>query len=884
MLQFMKCYYIIKLVLFVFIQKIILKNIVLNNERNIKMELNIAIQHALDGNAILFLGAGFSIGGTNKIQRTIPSATELSFQMCEELNIGKCDDLTIVSQRFVDDPEIGKGINKLISFLKSQLICTASTSVQDTIIGLPWLRIYTTNYDNVAEISSKKQNIEREIITATLPKYSVDNIDGSIIHMNGNIVNITPEKFYNEFKITNESYLKQGFLDSPWGDQFVHDINNCKSIIFVGYSLKYDLELQKIMHSKIFDKAIFIDQADINSNQSYLFNKWGTFCPISVSGFADAIALEKSSYTPLKREKRIKGFQEILINNYTSKQIMPNDVLNLLVYGQYNRYDFRTTYPFYIKREEVLCDVKTILENKKICIIHSNFGNGKSIFLDYLASELIEENNIYFLNNTKFLQEDLRIIRNRKSTSNIILIDDYDLHIQIFKELSLDFPNNIKIVATSRSSLSEILIDHLETDYKISLDDIGVVNIEIISEKDRSRLISLLNQYNFWGNKSTLSDTEKDKLINKTYKNRLSYIFYMLLESNIISQKIDAIFNDLKSEEAEKYILAQSICNICNFNLKGYEIAHLVEINYSEIEKISLSSNFKELFLRTTDDIELRSSIFSQYIIRKSKNYTLLSEMLKKIYINSFNAIHNDYIIMRKKLISRSNLIEMFGGRKRNSDWKQRDREIYDFYNSIQNHSKNNPFFWLQFGITALNLNMHADAKIYFENAYSYASVLENFDSFQLDTHYARFLLTEILDYDSFFDFDKLTEAHRLLMDNSNAEVRLSYVLRQVGIYYNINEKYSSAFTAEQRLTFHNYLKEIITRFERYFEAIEKKKKENFFFAVEKPVRGAYRTFHKLLLKTIPQSELQMLDSRYNKLVNRYDRISIPKHIIEISE
>lgn len=279
-------------------------------------------------------------------------------------------------------------------------------------------------------------------------------------------------------------------------------------------------------------------------------------------------------------------------------------------------------------------EVKKVLESKKICIIHSNFGNGKSIFLDYLASELIEENNIYFLNTTKFIQEDLRIIRSRKSSCNIIFIDDYDLHMQIFKELSIDFPDNIKIVATSRSSLSEILMDRLETEYHFSLNDIGVVNIEIISEKDRLRLISLLNEYNLWGSNSTLSDVQKDALINKTFRNRLSYIFYMLLDSKVISEKMDKIFNDIKNEETKKYIFAQSICNICNFKLKGYQIAHLAEINYSEIEKLSLSSTFKELFLRTSDDIELRSSIFSQYIIRITKNYTLISELLKKIYIN----------------------------------------------------------------------------------------------------------------------------------------------------------------------------------------------------------------------------------------------------------
>ena len=113
-------------------------------------------------------------------------------------------------------------------------------------------------------------------------------------------------------------------------------------------------------------------------------------------------------------------------------------------------------------------------------------------------------------------------------------------------------------------------------------------------------------------------------------------------------------------------------------------------------------------------------------------------------------------------------------------------------------------------------------------------------------------------------------------MNNSNAEIRLSYVLRQVGIYYNIDQKYSSSFTAEQWLAFHNNLKEIFIRFETYFSAIEKK--IIFFFAIEKSFRGAYITFHKLLLKLFPINELQALDLRYNKLVNKYDRIHISKY------
>ena len=58
----------------------------------------------------------------------------------------------------------------------------------------------------------------------------------------------------------------------------------------------------------------------------------------------------------------------------------------------------------------------------------------------------------------------------------------------------------------------------------------------------------------------------------------------------------------------------------------------------------------------------------------------------------------------------------------------------------------------------------------------------------------------------------------------------LSYVLRQVGIYYSIDQKYASLFTPEERLIFINYLKEIITRFDKYFSAIEKKKKDNLLY------------------------------------------------------
>lgn len=836
------------------------------------MEIQDAIKHAIDGEAVLFLGAGFSVGGKNRNNENLPTARELSRRMCKKIGLPESDELAIVSDRFIDDPKVGKGVTELINFLRQELYCVSTSKMQDEIFKLPWMRIYTTNYDNIPEMCTRKAGIEREVITATLPRRAVSSTKGAIVHMNGTVIGIDEKKFYEEFKITNSNYMKEGFLDSPWGGKFVKDINNCKAIFFVGYSMKYDLELQKIMHGNIKEKAIFIDKQDVSDDQEYIFGKWGKFYPIEISGLQKEISKISEIYKPIQCVNDFKSVEEFYIEKYTNTDVKPNDVINLLVYGKCNKYHFRNK-DFILEREKLLEDVRIVLKSKKICLIHSNLGNGKSIALLYLASKLIEDYRIYFVYNTNFIQDDLEKIKLRKSQNHIILVDDYDMQFSVLKELSFDFPENIKVIATSRSSMSDMLYDTLVSDLGVKNDDIGVLNIEIITEYERGKLIDLLDKYNLWGNNSLLSRREKDLLINKNYRNRLSSVFYLLLDSNVINDKVNDVLTDVKNTEILKYLYAQSMCDICNFKLKGSEIAYIADVDFSEIYKASLSNDFKEVFIRTTEDIELRSSIFLQYLIRQEKQYYEIANLLSVMYANSFKIQGKEYDTIRKKIISRSNLIEIFGGKKRNNKWKQRDKEIYDFYCSIQDYAKNNPFFWLQFAITALNLNYFTDSKIYFENAYSYSKGLGKFDSFQLDTHYARFLLEEMVVYDQKLDFEKFIKAHRLLMDNSNAEIRLAYVLRQVGIYKQISDSFKVDFTLEQNLEFNKTIKEIYNKFEDYFSAIEKKKNDIFYFAIDKSVRKPYKDIRTLFLKVLPDREVEELDKRYNKLVNYKDRV-----------
>ena len=185
---------------------------------------------------------------------------DLSYAICDDLGITRSDNLTISSSRYIEDEKCKKGLDEFIDFLRAELICAETTPEQDAICALPCTRIYTTNYDNIVELSSEKQGISRESITITNARYSAArNMEQAIVHINGFIRKLDKNTFYDEFKITDDNYNRDGLLQSPWRNLFETDLKKAKTVIFIGYSLKYDQELVRcIANLNVKEKCIFI--------------------------------------------------------------------------------------------------------------------------------------------------------------------------------------------------------------------------------------------------------------------------------------------------------------------------------------------------------------------------------------------------------------------------------------------------------------------------------------------------------------------------------------------------------------------------------------------------------------------------------------------------
>ncbi len=90
------------------------------------MTIEESIRSAIDGNAVLFLGSGFSLGATNVCGVTIPSANQTCERLISEGDIdvsGDSDDdkknLEYISDLYCDK----LGEDSMVSFLKRQFLC-----------------------------------------------------------------------------------------------------------------------------------------------------------------------------------------------------------------------------------------------------------------------------------------------------------------------------------------------------------------------------------------------------------------------------------------------------------------------------------------------------------------------------------------------------------------------------------------------------------------------------------------------------------------------------------------------------------------------------------------------------------------------------------------
>ncbi|MBC3905941.1 SIR2 family protein [Undibacterium umbellatum] len=256
-----------------------------------------AIKHAIDGNAVLFLGSGFSYGAKNLLNSSPKTGREFASDLYKLAEVpSKDENLMIASQIYYRK----FGAAALSTLCRETFTIKQAAPHHITIASLKWQRIYTTNYDDLAERSSIENG--KSLTPVTLEDSPERYLSSSkvCVHINGFINRLTTSDLTSHFKLTLASYFSDHFSGSLWRRIFDQDLSSARAVIFVGYSM-YDLDIQRFVYAAdIKDKTVFICSPTLqeNDSDSFILPEFGTLFPIGVQKFADEITEILGKYKP----------------------------------------------------------------------------------------------------------------------------------------------------------------------------------------------------------------------------------------------------------------------------------------------------------------------------------------------------------------------------------------------------------------------------------------------------------------------------------------------------------------------------------------------------------------------------------------------------------
>lgn len=784
------------------------------------MDIQDAIKIALDGDAILFTGSGFSTGAKNQKNEKLKTAGGLCDILCNEIGIEYDDDLGYVTEKYIDK----KSESELIEVLQSEYIISSVSKSHEDLMKINWKRIYTTNYDDVIEKASDKLGKYRLPITLSTEPYKIVNKKNLVVHINGYIKNLTPDKLYNEFKLSRESYLNDDFLKSDWLWLFRQDIKSAKAVFFIGYSLNFDIDIQKILiqNMELKDKCFFITKNDEKQKVRDIMNKFGKVIDTGLESFAEETERLSGLYSPVEKLKTaFSCFKYYTTDSFNVEPIVDKDAFDLFIRGKVNINHVRnysSQKKYFVERNDTEKIINELNEGLQLAIIHSDLGNGKTCIVNSLISKLVDKGHVFkLLRINDSFSEELEMASEYKGKKYII-IEDYNLYIKDIREFRLHKNKDLKLILTARSLINDIFYIQLVNSLQIDENEIGLYEVNKLEESEVYSLVEIMDEYKMWGVDSTLSRNAKKKLL-RDFDSKFQNILMGLLESEQIGNEVKRIMKAITSNPTAEDIVIMSLINdILSLNLELDDMVYL-------LDKVTLSANITrnpdlgELINISQNCITVKSSVFAMYILKSNSYSCKIIELLIRLMSNADKVKTDKYSQVMKMLVTFSNVRLVL--KDKGADFVNCVIRYYENIKNLEFNSKN-PHFWLQYAIARLELKHFKEAQIYFNNAYAFGrDKSEDFDSYQIDTHYSRYLLErQIFEGERDEAFSVFQQAHTLIIGNRNKSENLHYPLRQTKHYYEFYTKFFNDFSDSEKALFMFSCKQVLDKIEAYNNAI----------------------------------------------------------------
>lgn len=719
------------------------------------------------------MGAGASYGAKNAFGN-FPSGSLLASELYKKCGIDPDDEYDL--QDAAQSYEERFSTSSLILEIRTLLTCSSFTESHTTIYSLPWMRYYTTNYDDVALLAARKNGITITPVTLSAPLKKYVDKERLCVHINGHLGHLNETTIHDEFKLTASSYMSQNhILSSEWGDLLLNDLETARCVFIVGLSLKYDLDLSRILFGPEFiGKTILIDRPDLSKNAEDRLRRYGTVYKIGVDGFASAIQKVQKTYTPQIADASDKLYTAFLhdykVKRYPNKPT-PEDVFALFLNGKYTDnlfFKMDGLYTAFIYRNTFTKIRNDIRKGKRFLFVHSNMGNGKTACVNelryWLSKQEIHTFTLTNAESTKISEEIAAISNLSKSKKVVIIIDDYTNYIDVLRKFSLYENSNIQFVLTARTALNYNKMPSVLEEFGVKENCSSIFNLNKIDDSGIKYAIKIFDRYGLFGKRAGLTEEKKKEYLTNPKKcgRQFQSIMLDVIQSELLKSKVETLVNNIvnSSKQYHNAVIIILLTKLMNLRISVRDIERISGLTISSDALFRSNPAILELIdFGESNRISIKSSVTARFILQKvSTSETIITALYGVATYSEQYSSTSKFSQVLTSIISYSHIHSFLRG------FKNPDQVILTYYDELSklNYYEGNNFFWLQYAIACIEIKKFTRAQHYLDTAYGL--IPGDFVPFQINNQQARLYLERIISGNSSKPLEDFKAAHQLLM------------------------------------------------------------------------------------------------------------------------
>jgi hypothetical protein len=477
------------------------------------------------------------------------------------------------------------------------------------------------------------------------------------------------------------------------------------------------------------DKTYFIAGRTYDRIFSNHIEPYGTILPLDAREFAE-LCRTLPKPPPVTELNAIKAFR--YLNPFLDKKTLAPptsiEIRNLMTYGTFNYQRCLSTLPestYVVARQRLANEALARLKDARCLIVHSRLGNGKSIFLHILAHKLAADGYRCFLcrQNPMLLQRDLEQLKALKKIA--IFFDSYNTAIDVIEQLS-ELLSETKFIVAVRTSVQDVRLHEIQARLPAPL---SRMSLNKIDREDIANFQDLLYR-------SGVQSADLPRLIDRC--NDMREVIVSLFDHLEISEKIQNDFVPLLQNRNFKRVFVASQL----LKWVGEDVGSAFLRTVTGLDAYAEMAKFREItgdvFSMEDDGLQVRSAIFSQYLIERHLTtpdildsiYSIVVEAVKRKKERRYQPIVSSLVRVSnlKRALQRdpdhqTSLIGLFERLRRDIDV---NRE---------------PLFWLQYSFLMTDASDLEAAERFLDTAYERARQNPGFQTYQIDTHALRLLL-----------------------------------------------------------------------------------------------------------------------------------------------